>query len=415
MRMRRVVLIVALCAGCSFDPSGLTTDTTSTDADLSGPDADLNAPDADPSAPDAAPGAPDAAPGAPDAQPPADATPPDPTQTRLIDITDAAVTGGPHANFPILISLSETWLRHTGSGGSVAHLQGFDISFSADAAGTMQLDHEVESYVSSSGVLVAWVRITSLVPTTVLYIHYGDPAITTSQENSQAVWNQGYAAVWHMLGDFADSTQKNSAGANSGSSNSIGWIGAARQFDANNDFINMGSNPAIDNIFAGGGTAEAWFYATGWGEGSYGRIFDKGHTSGWSLYVDDGAVNEGLTFLHGTSTSYRHWLTGSQAVTLNAWHQVVVVYSNVSSGNVPTIYIDGTAQSLTANFVSTNTASDDSPLNLYVGNRSSNDRTFDGTLDEARLSTVSRSAGWITTGYANQRDPAAFYTVGPEL
>jgi len=36
----------------------------------------------------------------------------------------------------------------------------------------------------------------------------------------------------------------------------------------------------------------------------------------------------------------------------------------------------------------------------------------DGLLDEASVSTTTRSAGWIATEYNNQNSPATFYSVG---
>ena len=36
-----------------------------------------------------------------------------------------------------------------------------------------------------------------------------------------------------------------------------------------------------------------------------------------------------------------------------------------------------------------------------------------GELDEARLSNVARSAGWIAATHANLSDPAGFYSVSP--
>jgi hypothetical protein len=38
--------------------------------------------------------------------------------------------------------------------------------------------------------------------------------------------------------------------------------------------------------------------------------------------------------------------------------------------------------------------------------------TWDGVLDEVRIISQPRSAGWITTEYRNQNDPGNFYTVG---
>jgi hypothetical protein len=39
---------------------------------------------------------------------------------------------------------------------------------------------------------------------------------------------------------------------------------------------------------------------------------------------------------------------------------------------------------------------------------------LNGGLDEVRLATVARSAGWIATEYANQKTPGEFYSVGDE-
>jgi hypothetical protein len=39
---------------------------------------------------------------------------------------------------------------------------------------------------------------------------------------------------------------------------------------------------------------------------------------------------------------------------------------------------------------------------------------LNGTLDEVRLSSTERSAGWVATEFANQKEPATFYTVGSE-
>ncbi|HWO20923.1 MAG TPA: LamG-like jellyroll fold domain-containing protein, partial [Kofleriaceae bacterium] len=39
---------------------------------------------------------------------------------------------------------------------------------------------------------------------------------------------------------------------------------------------------------------------------------------------------------------------------------------------------------------------------------------LNGILDEVRLSTTERTAGWIATEFANQNSPQTFYTVGAE-
>jgi hypothetical protein len=39
---------------------------------------------------------------------------------------------------------------------------------------------------------------------------------------------------------------------------------------------------------------------------------------------------------------------------------------------------------------------------------------INGIVDEVRISSALRSAGWINAEYANQSSPETFYQVGPE-
>ncbi|NVB77763.1 MAG: DUF2341 domain-containing protein [Kofleriaceae bacterium] len=343
-----------------------------------------------------------------------DAPPPDPTRVRAIALSGAQVIGGPHANFPLLVSLSATWLRPRANGGDVSRADGFDIYFSSDQAGAMKLAHEVESYVPASGELIAWVKVPSLTASTTIYIHYGDPGLTTDPQNVAGVWSANYQGVFH-LDSAVDSTGKNTAAAMT-SGTVAGRIGKARSFDGADDVIDLGSASAIDNLFSGGGTAEAWFYATTWGESSHGRIFDKGHDTGWSLWVDNVEVQQSMGFLHGGGgNSWGFWSSPAQSVTLNAWHHVAVVYNKNTSGNNATLYLDGSAVTTTRIDNPSGTMDDDSSHSLGAGNRAATDRAFEGMLDELRLSSSTRSAGWIETGFRNQSSPGTFYTVSAPL
>ena len=330
-------------------------------------------------------------------------------------MSGAQVIGGPHTSFPLLVSLSETWLRAKADGGDVNRADGFDIFFSADQAGTMQLAHEVELYAPSTGDLVAWVRVPSLTPTTTIYLHYGDPALAADPQSITAVWSDGYQGVFN-IDTLDDPPRKNTPPSPVKSGAVPGRIDMARSFDGTDDVIELGSASAVDNLFAGGGTAEAWFDAASWGEGSYGRIFDKGHADGWSLWVDNIDVAASVGFLHGGSgTTWGFWSSPAQSVTLQAWHHVAVTYDKATATNNATIYIDGAPVTTTRIDTPTGPMDDDSAIGLRAGNRAGADRTFDGLLDELRLSSVVRSATWIETEYRNQGDPAGFYTVSAPL
>lgn len=321
----------------------------------------------------------------------------------------AAVSGGPHADFPALVALTADWLRTTDAGGRVAHPSGSDLWFSEDATGTAPLAYEVEAYDSAAGELVAWVKVPLLAAGTTVYLHAGDPALTTSRADPHEVWTAGYASVWHLTGDaIVDATEQTTPGASNQTSPASGQIAAARSFAGASASIVVAATPVIDNVFAGGGTAEAWFFATGWGDNNLGRIFDKGSGSTVAIGMCNAVVPAAFLFGHGFSSSGPNWCTPQGSLTLNRWTHVATVYDDGLTTNTPAIYIDGMLQAVTTPVV-TGTGRSDADTDLFIGNRTTGGRAFEGALDELRLSRVARSAGWIATTAANQRDPAAFW------
>jgi hypothetical protein len=339
-----------------------------------------------------------------------------PGRIRAIAVEDARVTGGPHVDFPLLIALSESWLLSEANGGDVANDSGADIYFTADLAGTTPLEFEIERYVPTTGALEAWVKIPSLSSQSVFYLHYGDPAITTSRATPAEVWSASYQLVLHMAG-AGDSTGKNTNIISSAIFLAAGRIGEARSFNGTTSFVNVGSETAVDNVFVNGGTAEAWFYASGWGENDFGRLFDKGNANGWSMFIDNDNASGSMDLLHGTTTGngLAQWYIGANSVSLNAWHHVAMVYNKSSTNNDPLFYINGIAVAVFEPDQPSGAMVSDAAANLIIGNRADTERTFNGILDEMRLSSVSRSAGWIRTQYANQSEPATFYTVSAPL
>src|SRR3989344_5299944 len=121
-----------------------------------------------------------------------------------ITVNPVKVGSGGVTNFPMLFSETAADLRFTDSGGKVASSTAGEIVFT-DANDT-KLDHEIESYTSTTGALVAWVKapLLSSTSTTVFYIYYGNSTVTTYQANPTGVWTNSYAGVYH-LGD-GDST-----------------------------------------------------------------------------------------------------------------------------------------------------------------------------------------------------------------
>jgi hypothetical protein len=116
---------------------------------------------------------------------------------KPITIDGTRVVGGPHLDFPVLVSVVDPELATIANGGGVTSPSGYDIAFRA-ADGTTILDWEVERYDGANGTLVAWVRLPGTVGppdtrvqngvSTVFYVYYGDPTIGCCQTRHGWVW-----------------------------------------------------------------------------------------------------------------------------------------------------------------------------------------------------------------------------------
>jgi len=351
------------------------------------------------------------------------------TYRRQITIQVSKVQGGPHSNFPVLFDSTTTAglpddLQWAGDGppGKVEQILGWDIVF-AMTENQEILKHEIEEYEPSTGEYIAWVKIGSLSGTTQFFIYYGSTDVATDTQHKSAVWDNTYAAVWHLHDDFLDSTSNDNDGNNFQSADTSGHIADAQKFDGSNDDIDAGTGGSIANIFGNtggtGGTLSAWIYPTGWGEGSFGRILDKATDTlgydGWTFIVSNLGWPQKLNFARYFTTERGFWYTPADSMSLNAWQHVVVTYDETSTSNWPTIYIDSVSQSLSFDDWPDGSPMDDSTVECHIGNfAGGRTRTFDGDIDETRISDSILSGDWVKTEYYNQWDPGTFYSVSAE-
>ena len=306
-------------------------------------------------------------------------------------------------NFPILISTTSSDLA------SHAQNDADDIVFTDNSEN--KLDHEIEFYNASTGQLVAWVcaNISSTANTT-LYMYYGNSG-ASNQQNPTGVWDSGFKGVWHLAetsGTDYDSTSNNNDGTYTGSSQDVaGKIDGTDNFDGADDRINVGTSNTLD--LTGDLTIEAWISPDTWGESNWGRIFSRRNNSppqGYEFLLDNDASEKRLWFsAMGMSDSY----SNLNSISLSIWQHVVVTRAS-SSGEVK-FYINGSASGTGSALTITS-----SPIvSTYIGWRGTDSaREFDGLIDEVRVSSSVRSAGWVSTEYNNQNSPGTFYSVGAE-
>jgi len=314
-------------------------------------------------------------------------------------------------NFPVLFSGTYSYLTTQANGGNVQNASGYDIIFTSDSACQNSLSFEQESYNPSTGAVVYWVKVPTVShsASTVIYLCYDNSTITTFQSTPSSTWDGNFQGVWHMGESSGTTLHDSTSNANNaikkGASNpaptSSGEIGGGQTFvgtlnSTNNDYALFSSLTPATNTW----TIEWWAYET---NAIYlDSVFlqsDSGNIlfAGYYWYP-----NGSLHWYNNYNTSLTP--TPPSAASLNNWHHVVFV----RNGDSMNVYLDGVAgTAVTGNGTSTAQFK-----GLGWDGVAGYDCSFNGTLDEARLSNTVRSADWIVTEYNNQSSPSTFYTVG---
>jgi len=282
---------------------------------------------------------------------------------------------------------------------------GEDLRF-VDGDGTL-LAHEIEEW-DESGYSYVWVEVPQIdagVATDFIWMYYDHPAAADGQSVA-AVWRSDDVAVLHMNGTVGDSSGQGNDGGQVNVATATGITAGAGSFNGANSYVTLGSDNSLDNVFDGGGTISAWINADTWGENGYGRIADKatttfggaGNGDGWAFQV---GPNGKLIFEHGFSVAAGGWRTNDGVLSLNTWHHVAIVYDSSGAGNDPQFYVDGVLQTTNETDTPVGTFRSDAAVDLIVGNHAQvTSRTFDGRIDEFRVSTNAATADELAANVA---------------
>jgi RHS repeat-associated protein len=325
---------------------------------------------------------------------------------EIVVVNHSKVQNSDQDDFPLMIAGSFPFLATVSNGGSVQNSNGWDIIFTSDIAGQVQLDHEIDSYDPITGNAAFWIRIPTLSHTTdtVVYMWYGNSTVTATKENIAGVWRNHYLSVYHLgNGTSVSANDSGSAGyvLSGTAAPEKGIIGGAAGFTGNpgtylyHDSVSAypsGSSPV---------TIEAW--AKIGSEGNTGDIAGYGDNSwnGSRIALAWDGSNEVLDFEN-------MGVSGPWAFDTN-WHHLVGVYGGGSLGaSSDQIYLDGVTQSES---VDGGTPAI-SPTEFKIGGIPTVRFccAFYGSVDEVRISDIVRSADWVATEYNNQSSPSAFYT-----
>ncbi len=312
-------------------------------------------------------------------------------------------------DFPLLISIFDTDLRDNDK----VQPNGNDIAFTY---GFQWIDHEIElfnqTFNNTHAQLIAWVRIPALSPSkdTIIRMYYGNP-IMKARENPNAVWDSDYGAVWHLneapndgtIDGHKDSTSNNNDGTSQnfedgggGSTNVTGKIDGANNFIVN-DYVTIPNPTNTDpsDLL----TVSAWIKVN---PSIYNReIVSRGDSYAIRIYPDDR-----ICFYIYDGSSWHNMAPLGVNVSDNEFHYVVA--GQDSTGMF--INIDGVEKEHSS---TTHTIDYSLGDTIEIGRHGNGQGgyNFTGIIDEIRISSVGRSADWITTEYNNQDDPNSFYSI----
>ncbi len=330
---------------------------------------------------------------------------PDWTQfDKSLNISFPGYTGLGLTDFPVLIRLSPE--RNDFDYSRCAN--GDTLRFS-DAGGNL-LSHEIDTW-NPVGESLVWVKVPSLNSSTKIVAHYGYrgegalPAVTASD-----VWDADYVGVWH-LGEgglpLAESSGVSTPFSESvGSSLAFGYPGpVGGALDLNNDSGRTGGVFADDDDDLDGFsdiTIECWLrqnvnqsggygslvqkVASGSAEYSY-RVFNPGTQKFYFYLGSNGSAPGG----NGTHVKVEGHFTGPG---LETWYHHAFTYAlaNKKCGT----YLNGSVFWEHTGYwnLGGNIFAGSAKLSIGAG-WTSGATSFQGQIDELRISKAARSADWI--------------------
>lgn len=285
---------------------------------------------------------------------------------------------------------------------------GSDIAF-FNASKATQYNHEVESYNSTTGELVAWVNVTSVSDSvdTVFYMYYDDSdGGYPVGHNPTNVWDINYTAVFHLT-DLNDSTSNGWLLINNGTAvtSSSGQIAGCYDFEADNN---------------------AYLYNDTLLNGSYSSLnlecWVKHETQSDNAYMNKyNVLSEDRVFLRNSGGSFNGFteadnsgtkdVTGA-SVAVDVWYHISFSYVTT---NLLRLNLNGT-ETVSLGLLQPNTMQAGDWMSFVIGiyNVSACLDPMDGLIDEVRVSNIVRSNATLNASYHSMNETTGFLTIGTQ-
>jgi len=242
-----------------------------------------------------------------------------------------------------------------------------------------------------------------------LYIYYGNSGASdygeTDTYGKHNVWDSNYKGVYHLA--EASGTLYDSTG-NSNDSSSIngtpdyaqtGVVGKCLNFEKDDtEYADFGDVSDFD--FTGDFTV-ALFAKTSTDITVLSVLASKGSSAGWG--ISEKTTEHWYIWVNGTEDE------SSYTINDGAWHRYVLRRSGSGTDNVVGFFDKSKDLALT------NTADASNSNNCRIANWSSGSYSFDGLIDELRISAYARSDDWLDTEFENLKNNTSFFsTIGSE-
>jgi hypothetical protein len=299
---------------------------------------------------------------------------------------------------------------------------GDDVRFSTDIDGLNELAVDIRNWVTNTKPTSATCEIAVKIPSvskddnTTIYMWWGNASATKAKPvdpfGQYNAYDANYRAVW-TDGGKTERTRHQSNGVNNGgiSPGGVdGKVGSATVFDGSVNYFTVPNSGNL-NFANGVGLTMSAIVKTPGGTGATQVIIDgRDVNSSWSgMGFTIGATGYFGGYLSDDNVVSTAWSSNTPADD-DTWRQVVATYADNEIGKT---YLNG-ALSKESTIAEINIKNNAPNLNIGFRNPPTSAwSNFKGSIDEFRISSVTRNEAWIKATYHNQFNSPGFLTFDP--